>query len=56
MDYFFFKRNRTIIKKKAKEIEKFKIIEDAKGEDFYKKVLELFPDAELVEVKLKDNE
>ena len=52
----FSKEIGQLSKKKAKEIEKFKIIEDAKGEDFYKKVLELFPDAELVEVKLKDNE
>ena len=33
-----------------------KIIENAKSEDVYKKVLDLFPDAELVDVKLKDNE
>tara|TARA_B100001741_G_scaffold51456_1_gene39419 strand:+ start:42 stop:1718 length:1677 start_codon:yes stop_codon:yes gene_type:complete len=52
----FSKEIGQLSKKKAKEIEKSKIIEEAKGEDVYKKVLELFPDAELVEVKLKDNE
>ena len=43
-------------KKQKIKIEKSKIIENAKGEDVYKKVLDLFPDAELVDVKLKDNE
>ena len=52
----FSKEIGQLSKKKVKEIQKSKIIEDAKGEDVYKKVLELFPDAELVEVKLKDNE
>ena len=52
----FSKEIGQLSKKKVKEIQKSKIIEDAKGEDVYKKILELFPDAELVEVKLKDNE
>tara|TARA_B100000029_G_scaffold476380_1_gene520475 strand:+ start:58 stop:1734 length:1677 start_codon:yes stop_codon:yes gene_type:complete len=43
-------------KKQNKDIEKSKIIEDAKNQEFYKKILELFPDAELTDVKLKDNE
>ena len=35
---------------------KLKNIEDAKNKDIYKKVMELFPDAELVDVKLKDED
>jgi DNA polymerase-3 subunit gamma/tau len=52
----FSKETGQLSKKQKKEIEKSKIIEDAKGEDVYKKVLQSFPDAELVDVKLKDNE
>ena len=52
----FSKEIGQLSKKQKTEIEKSKIIEDAKGEDVYKKVLESFPDAELVDVKLKDNE
>ena len=37
------------------KIEKSKIIEDIKNQDDYKKILELFPDAELVDIKLKDD-
>ena len=52
----FSKEIGQLSKKQKIEIEKSKIIENAKGEDVYKKVLDLFPDAELVDVKLKDNE
>jgi len=52
----FSKKVGQLSKKQKIEIEKSKIIEEAKGEDVYKKVLDLFPDAELVDVKLKDNE
>ena len=52
----FSKEIGQLSKKQKTNIEKSKIIEDAKGEDVYKKVLDLFPDAELVDVKLKDNE
>ncbi len=51
----FSKKIGQLSKKQKTEIEKSKIIEDAKSEDVYKKVLETFPDAELVDVKLKDN-
>ena len=51
----FSKKIGQLSKKQKTEIEKSKIIEDAKSEDVYKKVLESFPDAELVDVKLKDN-
>jgi len=43
-------------KKKNNNLEKLKLIEVAKKEDVYKKFLEVFPDAELIDVKLKDNE
>ena len=51
----FSKEIGQLSKKQKIEIEKSKIIENAKSEDVYKKVLESFPDAELVDVKLKDN-
>ena len=43
-------------KKRLNNLEKLKLIEVAKKEDVYKKFLEVFPDAELIDVKLKDNE
>tara|TARA_B100001741_G_scaffold23419_1_gene17305 strand:- start:428 stop:1039 length:612 start_codon:yes stop_codon:yes gene_type:complete len=52
----FSKKIGQLSKKKNIEIIKSKIIEDAKNEDVYKKILEKFPDAELVDIKLKDNE
>ena len=51
----FSKEIGQLSKKQKLEIKKSKIIEDAKSEDVYKKVLESFHDAELVDVKLKDN-
>ena len=42
MDYCFFKKSWSIIKKKKKILKKTKIIEDAKKEDAYKKILEIF--------------
>tara|TARA_B100001175_G_C19487190_1_gene630491 strand:+ start:82 stop:1749 length:1668 start_codon:yes stop_codon:yes gene_type:complete len=52
----FSKKIGKLSKKQEIEIKKSKTIELAKGEDIYKKVLDLFPDAELVDVKLDDNE
>ncbi len=43
-------------KKNEKNLEKLKLIEVAKKEDVCKKILEAFPDAELIDVKLEDNE
>ena len=43
-------------KKQKKNIEKKKIIEETKKGDVYKKVLDIFSDAELVDIKLKDND
>ncbi len=51
----FSKEIGQLTKKQKKNDEKSKIIEDIKNGDIYKKVLESFPDAELVDVKLKDN-
>ena len=52
----FSKKVGQLSKKQNSEIEKSKIIENAKNDNVYKKVLETFPDAELVDVKLKDKE
>ncbi len=51
----FSKEIGQLTKKQKNKDEKSKIIEDIKNGDIYKKVLESFPDAELVDVKLKDN-
>ena len=52
----FSKELGELSEKQKKNNKKAKIIEDAKSEDVYKEVLENFPDAELIEVKFKDNE
>ena len=52
----FSKEIGQLSKKKKNNLEKLKLIEVAKKEDVYKKFLEVFPDAELIDVKLKDNE
>ena len=52
----FSKEIGQLSKKKNNNLEKLKLIEVAKKEDVYKKFLEVFPDAELIDVKLKDNE
>jgi len=52
----FSKEVGDLSEKQKKDNKKSKIIEDEKNNDIYKKVLETFPDAELVDVKLKDNE
>ena len=43
-------------KKQKKDIEKKKIIEEMKKGDVYKKILETFSDAELIDFKLQDND
>jgi len=43
-------------KKQKKNIERKKNIEEMKKGDVYKKVLDIFSDAELIDVKLKDND
>ena len=52
----FSKEIGQLSKKQELKIEKSKIIEDVKGKDTYQKVLDLFPDAELVDVKFKETE
>ena len=52
----FSKKIGQLSKKQNIEIEKSKNIEDAKSQDAYKKMLELFPDADLIDIKLKDDE
>ena len=50
------KKTGQLSKKQNIEVEKSKFIEDAKNNDFYKKILELFPDAELTDIKFKNDE
>ena len=52
----FSKKTGQLSKKQNLEIEKSKVIEEAKSQDVYKKVQELFPDAELIDVKFEENE
>ena len=52
----FSKEIGQLSKKQKKNKEKSKIIEVSKNNTLYKKVLELFPDAELIDVKLKEDE
>ncbi len=52
----FSKEIGQLSKKQELKIEKSKIIEDVKGKVTYQKVLDLFPDAELVDVKFKETE
>ena len=49
------KKEGAISKKQEKQINKNKIIEDAKKSTIYKKVLETFSDAELIDVKLNED-
>ena len=52
----FSKKIGQLSKKQRKHLDKSKIIEETKKEDIYKKVLESFSDAELVDVKLDEDE
>ena len=52
----FSKKIGQLSKKQRKHLDKSKIIEETKKEDIYKKVIESFPDAELVDVKLDEDE
>ena len=51
----FSKETGEISKKQKKDNEKLKIVEDFKRGDIYKKVLETFPDAEMIDLKLKED-
>ena len=52
----FSKEIGKLSKKDKKYLDKTKIIEETKNEEIYKKILESFPDAELVDVKLSKDE
>ena len=52
----FSKKTGQLSKKQNLEIEKYKVIEEVKSQDIYKKVQELFPDAELIDIKFEENE
>ena len=52
MDYLSIKKSRTNFKKKKIKLMK-KIFDDVKKSEAYKKVIEAFPDAELINVELK---
>jgi DNA polymerase-3 subunit gamma/tau len=51
----FSKEMGQLSKKNKKNLDKSKAIEDEKKGDIYKKVLDFFPDAELIDIKLKDD-
>ncbi len=52
----FSKEIGQLSKKDKKILEKSNLVDVVKKENEYKNVLDVFPDAELVDVKLKDNE
>ena len=52
----FSKEAGQLSRKQKNIVKKTKIFEDVKKENVYKKVLDLFPDAELTDVELKDDE
>ena len=49
------KKNGTLTKKQAEKQNKQNLLGEAKKSTLYKKMIELFPDAELVDVEIKDN-
>ena len=52
----FSKEKGQLSKKHKKKLEKSNLIEIAKKENIYKKILKTFPDAELIDVKIEDDE
>ena len=55
MDYYAFKKKGLISKKQEEKINKDKIIDNAKKTKIYNKVLEILPDAELLEFKINEH-
>ena len=51
----FSKKIGQLSKKHKKNLEKSNLIKVAKEEDAYKKILETFPDAELIDVKIEED-
>ena len=49
-------KRQQLSKKHKKNLEKSNLIKVAKEEDAYKKILETFPDAELIDVKMEEDE
>ena len=49
------KNKGQISKKEKNQIEERKIFDEAKGSQVYKKMIDIFPDAELISVKLKED-
>ena len=52
----FSKKIGKLSKKDKKYLDKTKIIQETKKEEIYKKILESFTDAELIDVKLSEDE
>ena len=52
----FSKEIGQLSRKHKKNLEKSNFIESEKNGDIYQKIIDKFPDAELIDVKLKDNE
>jgi len=52
----FSKKTGQLSKKQNLKIAKSKAVEDAKSEDVYKKIQEVFPDAELIDIEFKESE
>ena len=49
------KKNGELSKKQKNTVEKKQLLEKAKNEEIYKKILETFPDAELVDINIKND-
>ena len=56
MDNYAFKKKGEPTEKEKKIILKKKLLEKTKKSLIYKKILEFFPDAELVEIEKKNND
>ena len=54
MDYYLFKKKGIITKKENKKQINEKLILNAKESNFYKKIIDKFPDSELVSVIEED--
>ena len=55
VDYFAFKKKGLISKKQAENLNKNKTLDHIKKSSTYKKVLDMFPDAELIEFKINEH-
>ena len=55
VDYCVFKKKGNPTRKQVDTNNKSKILQEIKKSEKYKKVLEIFPDAELIDAKLEDD-